>query len=1111
MSSKDEGEGVTAKSLAMTTQSLMTNCNGSERNHNNLCDGVGTLPPEPSPDRGATADTSTAAKNLALLKEHSLDVHFDVGEEYDIIETIGTGAYGVVSSARRRDNGQQVAIKKIPNAFELVQNAKRTLRELKILKHFKHDNIIAIKDILQPNLPHSAFKSVYVVLDLMESDLHQIIHSLQPLTAEHTRYFLYQLLRGLKYVHSANVIHRDLKPSNLLVNENCELKIGDFGMARGLSSHPEESHSFMTEYVATRWYRAPELMLSLHHYSLAIDLWSVGCIFAEMLGRKQLFPGKHYVHQLQLILSVLGTPPEGVIGAIGADRVRSYVRSLPSRDPVPLAKLYPRAEPTALDLLGAMLRFDPRVRISVSQALEHPYLSKYHDQDDEPICVPAFDFEFDKAQMSREQIKDSILVEIQDFHRRKQNNRQKIQFRPLPRQAVGGCTSDQWTTQNPTVNLTNNSLATMPGTSQVTPAHLQPVSESHANQNLKTTGVNQTFANQLPPFGEQAPPLPEAAQPLAHLTQTGGCQDVDMPSANSDSGQPETIDLTTPVSSQGASPSGVMRERHKADQLVPTTQRGPLDPATQNQPMSQGQPVTSLSSSLTRNTVAPVPNSMASFTLSQAQAQNLSQSLVQSLSKCARGTAGPAEGNRKDGAISEDTKAALKKALLKSALRNKARDEGTAASSTARPGVALSSSQSSFSFNPDLRRPVTAQERQREREEKRRRRQERARERERKTKEKARIEGDSLGGVLLSDNDKSLLERWKRMMDGRADKSQSPDHAGVKGKASKGNSHPGGKSSENNLGTMGVNHSKSDKEAGEIPKHTNAISQMENNLSGIFQPLNTQGSLTVDQTKGEELGLVAVSGVIDVVDEASCGLAKTLPPALDECGGQGGFICLGNWDGQQQEESGTSQLHQLPVNSTPHACETSFPQPQPITLETFFTKAPYPSHRETDGHTSAEKGQSNITSGTRPDGKQPGSHAQNPLCGALGASSQPQPSLGFTDTGQLVVAADIHTVTLQLSKSQVEDVLPPVFSVTPKGSGAGYGVGFDLDDLFNQSLTDSQHLDLRDSYDSGPLSASLLSDWLEVHRMTPADLESLQQELQLGSPMILSDSIPPDT
>uniref|UniRef100_A0A803VZJ4 mitogen-activated protein kinase n=1 Tax=Ficedula albicollis TaxID=59894 RepID=A0A803VZJ4_FICAL len=120
----------------------------------------------------------------------------------------------------------------------------------------------------------------------MESDLHQIIHSAQPLTLEHVRYFLYQLLRGLKYIHSANVLHRDLKPSNLLVNENCELKIGDFGMARGLGADPRQAKAFLTEYVATRWYRAPELLLSLHRYTRAIDMWSVGCIFAEMLGRR---------------------------------------------------------------------------------------------------------------------------------------------------------------------------------------------------------------------------------------------------------------------------------------------------------------------------------------------------------------------------------------------------------------------------------------------------------------------------------------------------------------------------------------------------------------------------------------------------------------------------------------------------------------------------------------------------------------------------------------------------------------------------------------------------------------------------------------------------------
>ncbi|NXW87535.1 MK07 kinase, partial [Alopecoenas beccarii] len=312
-----------------------------------------------------------------------------------------------------------VAIKKIPNAFDVVTNAKRTLRELKILKHFKHDNIIGIKDILRPTVPYGEFRSVYVVLDLMESDLHQIIHSSQPLTLEHVRYFLYQLLRGLKYIHSANVLHRDLKPSNLLVNENCELKIGDFGMARGLGGDPRHAKAFLTEYVATRWYRAPELLLSLHRYTRAIDMWSVGCIFAEMLGRRQLFPGRNYVHQLQLIMAVLGTPPAAVMAAIGAERVRAYVKSLPPRPAVPWESLFGDAEPEALALLGRMLRFDPRERVGVAEALGHPFLAKYHDPEDEPECVPAFDFAFDRRALTKEEIKAAIVAEIDDFHARR--------------------------------------------------------------------------------------------------------------------------------------------------------------------------------------------------------------------------------------------------------------------------------------------------------------------------------------------------------------------------------------------------------------------------------------------------------------------------------------------------------------------------------------------------------------------------------------------------------------------------------------------------------------------------------------------------------------------
>ncbi|XP_059386406.1 mitogen-activated protein kinase 7-like [Carassius carassius] len=1052
-------------------------------NDNNHQRGITEGLSQPNDDTSVVADANTVAdKNLALLKAHSLDVKFEVGEEYDIIETIGTGAYGVVSSARRRDNGQQVAIKKIPNAFEVVTNAKRTLRELKILKHFKHDNIIAIKDILQPVLPHSAFKSVYVVLDLMESDLHQIIHSRQPLTSEHTRYFLYQLLRGLKYIHSANVIHRDLKPSNLLVNENCELKIGDFGMARGLSAaYSQESRSFMTEYVATRWYRAPELMLSLYHYSLAIDLWSVGCIFGEMLGRRQMFPGKNYVHQLQLILSVLGTPSERIVVSIGSDRVRSYVRSLPSKAPESLAALYPQAEPSALDLLGAMLRFDPRERISACQALEHPYLAKYHDPDDEPVCVPVFDFEFDRQPLGKEQIKEAILAEIQDFQKKKQGMRKKIQFKPLHSSLAG-------------IGVSGSTLCAAPQSQNLT-----ETAQTHRKLNFRPTNTAQTQTNAN---SFQAPH--HLTQILPHLAQVS-CQDVDMPSANSE-GQPETIDLTTP-----------MDKDCTKEELVSSNQMLPSHPISQTSPTSI------------------LPQSIPSLSLTQSQAQSLSQNLTRSLGKGGKATTG--EGTKKEGAISEDTKAALKAALLKSALRQKARDGGSAALNIdliRGSAGGLSSSFSSSNSGPEQRKSVTAQERQREREEKRRKRQERAREKKRKLKEKERKEvkqGESLGGVLLSDNDKKLLERWGRMMDNRVDKPQTAEtNSATSGEGKIVQIQP----------EKGSNFVKANSDGRELvpPKQPSEVQafkppQMLPQIgqclaAGIFHPTPTHDAppVSLDPAQNGDVGIVGVGGGESVgVITTPCAFAKniTLKPPFLSFGTM--FAGLGNWTGTSPHQP--QKTHQPPpeLNNPAHTSFThAQTQPKPVAqssahiqllpLESFMTKpsALNPSIGVSDTNPETGNGPQTHDKLCISEEQQNGSHTQGPSKQPPGAAAQP--CLNLIDTGQPANSIpDIHTVTQQLSKSQVEDILPPVFSVTPKGSGAGYGVGFDLDDLLTQSLSELQHSDIRESHnDLAPLSASLLSDWLEVHRMTPADMESLQQELQLGSPMILSDNTTlPDT
>lgn len=224
-----------------------------------------------------------------------------------------------LSAARNTEKNEHVAIKKVTKVFDKNILAKRALREVKLLKHFNgHENITSILDMDIINV-HD-YNEIYLVMDYMEADLHQIIRSEQPLTDAHHQYFVYQICRGLKYIHSANVIHRDLKPGNLLVNADCELKICDFGLARGFAED-DPNQGFMTEYVATRWYRAPEIMLSFQRYSKAIDMWSVGCIFAELLGGKPLFKGRDYVDQLNQILAILGTPDDETLSRIGSERV----------------------------------------------------------------------------------------------------------------------------------------------------------------------------------------------------------------------------------------------------------------------------------------------------------------------------------------------------------------------------------------------------------------------------------------------------------------------------------------------------------------------------------------------------------------------------------------------------------------------------------------------------------------------------------------------------------------------------------------------------------------------------------------------------------------------
>ncbi len=217
----------------------------------------------------------------------------------------------------------------------------------------------------------------------------------------------------MKYVHSASVLHRDLKPSNILVNANCDLAVCDFGLARGVSS---EMDGELTEYVVTRWYRAPELLCDNQTYGKAVDVWSIGCIFAEILLRRPLLQGKDYLHQLKLITKLLGKPKEEDLAFIHNAGARRAIAALdyPTVGQS-FTTLFPGANPLALDILKKMLNFNPIKRCSVEEALCHPYLADLHKDVEEPVCPTAFNFDFEKdypEEMPKELMQRYMIAEM---------------------------------------------------------------------------------------------------------------------------------------------------------------------------------------------------------------------------------------------------------------------------------------------------------------------------------------------------------------------------------------------------------------------------------------------------------------------------------------------------------------------------------------------------------------------------------------------------------------------------------------------------------------------------------------------------------------------------
>ncbi len=463
----------------------------------------------------------------SLSREKQLE-GWDVGSDFEIVKLLGSGSYGSVCEAVHKSSKTTVAIKKVLNLFDDKVDCKRVLREVHLLRSLHHPNVVKLYEILEPKDPKH-FDSIYLVLEYAQSDIKKLVKSAIHLQKIHIQKLIYNLLVGLKYTHSAGVLHRDIKPANILINEDCSVKICDFGLGRSVAGVEGTSIKLMkkklmnleelqaasddedvgiknsqlakikteteemtdissamsfkapptkaeeekkaaeelkkkeaqaqivktrelrrsmkrqlTGHVVTRWYRAPEIILLEKDYGCAVDVWSVGCIFAELLSmmkenaatykdRQPLFPGTscfplspdHKVcvkkggfpasnsDQLNVIFDVIGTPSEEDMSFVTDTKALEYLRTFTSRKRIDFKTRYPAAGDDALDLLNKMLVFNPFFRITVDDCLNHPFLAAVRDRSLETVApgVVKLDFENEKD-LEEKRLRELFLEEV---------------------------------------------------------------------------------------------------------------------------------------------------------------------------------------------------------------------------------------------------------------------------------------------------------------------------------------------------------------------------------------------------------------------------------------------------------------------------------------------------------------------------------------------------------------------------------------------------------------------------------------------------------------------------------------------------------------------------
>jgi len=413
-----------------------------------------------------------AAKAAPLIPKGPAD-KWKLPSNYEVGQLIGSGSYGSVCEAYDSTHQRLVAIKRIGHMFEDLIDCKRILREIAILAKLSHGNVVKIYDIVAPS-NMKTFQELYMVMEICDSDLKKLCRTDVTLSSLHISTLLYNLLVGLMYLHSAGIYHRDLKPANCLVNQDCSVKICDFGLSRAIGveeqqhleelpntprgsegqaqasgpvvPHTQRLKRHLTGHVVTRWYRAPELILLQENYTEAIDLWSVGCIYAELLGmlegtktedRGPLFPGsscfplspdhKHKTDykyhtrgkhdQLNMIFNLLGTPPEEDIELLERDDAKRYIRCFAKREGDGLRTKFPLSDEDSIDVLGQMLRFNPSQRAPVRQLLEHRLFTEVRDSPSETTAERYVTLEFEtEPDLDEGLLRKYFCKEIRRYH-----------------------------------------------------------------------------------------------------------------------------------------------------------------------------------------------------------------------------------------------------------------------------------------------------------------------------------------------------------------------------------------------------------------------------------------------------------------------------------------------------------------------------------------------------------------------------------------------------------------------------------------------------------------------------------------------------------------------